>query len=77
MFHGKGGYDWDTVYKMPTWLRKYTFNKIKEFYENQNESRKASMNSNTNKKTLVDSTGNVNKGEFSKASKPYSKSSYK
>jgi hypothetical protein len=35
VFHGKGGYDWGTVYNMPIWLRKFTFNKIKEWYENQ------------------------------------------
>lgn len=37
VFHGKGGYDWDTIYHMPIWLRNYIFNKIKEFYEKQNE----------------------------------------
>jgi len=37
VFHGKGGYDWETVYNMPIWLRKFTFNKIKEFYESQNK----------------------------------------
>jgi hypothetical protein len=33
VFHGKGGYDWDTIYNMPLWLRKYTFSQIKEYYE--------------------------------------------
>ena len=37
VFHGKGGYDWDTVYSMPIWLRKFTFEKIKEFYEKERE----------------------------------------
>ena len=37
VFHGHGGYDWETVYNMPIWLRKFTFNKIKEFYDNQNK----------------------------------------
>jgi hypothetical protein len=36
VFHGKGGYDWETIYNMPIWLRKFTFNKIKEFYEPEN-----------------------------------------
>lgn len=36
MFHGNGGYDWDTVYNMPLWLRKTTFNLIKEHYDKQN-----------------------------------------
>ena len=33
VFHGKGGYDWNTVYNMPIWLRNFTFRKIKQFYE--------------------------------------------
>ena len=33
VFHGKGGYDWHTVYNMPIWLRRYTFEQIKSFYE--------------------------------------------
>ena len=37
VFHGKGGYDWDTVYNMPLWLRRTTFNIIKEFYEKEAE----------------------------------------
>ena len=37
VFHGQGGYDWDTVYNMPVWLRKYTFNKMKEYYDKQNQ----------------------------------------
>ena len=41
VFHGKGGYSWETIYNMPIWLRKFTFNKIKEWYDqsksNKNE----------------------------------------
>lgn len=29
---------------MPIWLRKFTFNKIREFYEQENESYKKSQN---------------------------------
>ena len=32
VFNGKGGYDWHTVYNMPIWLRKFTFEKLKEYY---------------------------------------------
>ena len=38
VFHGNGGYDWDTVYNMPLWLRRTTFNLIKEHYDEQKES---------------------------------------
>ena len=35
VFHGQGGYDWGTVYNIPIWLRKFTFHKMKEYYEKQ------------------------------------------
>lgn len=37
VFHGNGGYSWNDVYSMPIWLRKFTFEKIREFYEEQNK----------------------------------------
>jgi len=37
VFHGNGGYDWHTLYNMPIWLRNFTFKKIEEYYEKQNE----------------------------------------
>ena len=36
VFYGNGGYDWNTIYNMPIWLRNFTYNKIKEHYEKQN-----------------------------------------
>jgi hypothetical protein len=35
VFHGKGGYDWHTIYNMPIWLRNFTFSRIKEYYDEQ------------------------------------------
>jgi hypothetical protein len=37
VFHGNGGYDWHTVYNMPIWLRKFTYNKIREHFQQINE----------------------------------------
>lgn len=37
VFHGNGGYDWETVYNMPVWLRNFTYKKIEEYYRKQNE----------------------------------------
>lgn len=37
VFHGKGGYDHDTIYAMPIWLRNYTYRKISDFYEKEKE----------------------------------------
>jgi hypothetical protein len=80
-FYGKGGYDWNTIYNMPRWLRLFTYNKIKEFYDKENESsQNSSQNSNTS--TLVDSSGNVNRDAWKGVSKPITagpkpKTSYK
>jgi hypothetical protein len=75
-FHGQGGYQWETIYNMPTWLRKFTFKKIQDFHNKQNEQMKSQTKS--NEKTLVDSTGKVNAPEFLEASKNYKKpASYK
>ena len=40
VFHGKGGYDYHTIYNMPIWLRNFTFQKINEFYEKEAEATK-------------------------------------
>lgn len=71
-FHGQGGYSWTEVYEMPLWLRKFTFQKVKEYYNKQNkEMEKAKKGQNSNNKTLIDSDGNVKAPEFLK------KTSYK
>ena len=82
VFHGKGGYDWRTVYNMPRWLRQFTFNKIKEHYQKENEANESAQSKTGNKSTLIDSSGNVNKEAWSGVPKPISpasklKTSYK
>ena len=37
IFHGKGGYDYPTVYSMPIWLRNYTYNQMRKFYEQESK----------------------------------------
>lgn len=56
VFHGKGGYDWGTVYSMPSWLRKFTFSEINKFYESENEK---SQSKSPNQTTVIDSSGKV------------------
>ena len=46
VFHGKGGYDWETVYNMPLWLRKFTWHKIHEWYEKENSQNSTQNNIN-------------------------------
>ena len=43
IFHGKG-YDYTTVYNMPIWLRNFTFNKIKSWYDAESGAKKKSSN---------------------------------
>ena len=75
-FHGQGGYQWETVYNMPIWLRHFTYNKIQNFHEQQNE--KIKSQTKKGEKTLIDSTGKINTPDFKEASKNYQKpASYK
>lgn len=49
VFHGQGGYDWETVYNMPIWLRKFTFAKLREYYDKQNQQNNEDLGSQTQK----------------------------
>lgn len=76
IFHGKGGYDYFTIYNMPLWLRKFTFREIQKWYIEEKEAIENQPKS--GKTSLVDSSGKVNAPAFRQASKPYEgKSSYK
>jgi len=52
VFHGKGGYDWETIYNMPIWLRKFTYHKIKEFYDKEAEEMEKTQNINKPSKDI-------------------------
>jgi hypothetical protein len=34
---GQGGYSWETVYNMPLWLRRFTYDRLLEHYKPKNE----------------------------------------
>lgn len=53
---------------MPIWLRKYTFNEIKAFYEKESEEYEKARN--PSKNNLLDSEGRINAPEFLKSAKP-------
>ncbi len=59
VFHGNGGYDWDTVYNMPIWLRKFTFETLKEYFEKQKEEAEKQQNLLKNKPSKEISRPNV------------------
>ena len=78
VFHGKGGYDYATIYNMPIWLRKFTFSEIDKYYKEENKAIEDAQKGGKGTKTLVSSDGKVNTPEFLKASKDYKgKTSYK
>jgi hypothetical protein len=47
VYHGKGGYDWHTVYNMPIWLRRFTYKRISDFVEKQNKANQSTSQSNS------------------------------
>ena len=74
VFHGNGGYDWDTIYNMPIWLRKFTFYEIDKYYKKQNEEYENSQNQ--GKTTAIDSSGKVNSPAFAQTAKDYKPATY-
>ena len=73
IYHGNGGYDFNTVYNIPIWLRKYIYKEIRDF--NNSASQPPEV---TGEKTLIGKDGKINTPAFAKASQPYKgKSSYK
>jgi hypothetical protein len=51
-YFGKGGYNFDMVYDMPIWLRKFTYNQIISFQEKQAEA--YSGNKSSDNKSSID-----------------------
>ena len=70
-FHGQGGYDWNTVYNMPIWLRRFTFHQISN--HNISEKEKMGTQQNDGNVNLIDTTGKVNVPEFAKVNQEYKK----
>ena len=52
MFNGNGGYDWETVYNMPIWLRKFTYDRIADFYKREEEATQNTQPSQNNNNNL-------------------------
>jgi hypothetical protein len=63
VFHGKGGYDWHTIYNMPIWLRRFTFQQIYNHYEDEN-SNKQQSSSKPGTKTVIGADGKVKAPEY-------------
>jgi|TARA_R110000744_G_scaffold335342_1_gene440671 hypothetical protein len=77
LFHGKGGYDYPSVYNMPIWLRKFTYSEMLSHYEEEKKAHEKSSNGGKGAKNLVNPDGKVNTPAFAEASKAYKgKTSY-
>lgn len=63
VFHGKGGYDWGTVYNLPLWLRNYTFSEIKRHYEEEKEQIERAQKG-KNQQSVIDPSGKVKSPDF-------------
>ena len=70
VFHGKGGYDWGTIYNMPRWLRQFTFNQINDFHKKENEANENASNGGSNKSTLMDPSGKISRENWNSVPKP-------
>ena len=52
VFLSKGSYEYDTVYNMPIWLRKFTANKMSERFEKEAEIYENAKSPNGNRQTV-------------------------
>jgi hypothetical protein len=48
VYHGNGGYTWNDIYNMPIWLRRFTFRKIQDYINKQNEEMEKRQQSRSN-----------------------------
>jgi len=54
VFNGRGGYDYETVYNMPIWLRNATYRFISDSIQNENEAQNKSVKKGNSTKTTLD-----------------------
>jgi hypothetical protein len=64
VFHGKGGYDWHTVYDMPIWLRRFTFNQIQRHYTEEKDAIENKGKNNSGKQTVINADGTIKAPEL-------------
>ena len=64
VFYGKGGYDWHTVYNMPIWLRRWTFNEIRNHYEEEKDAAENPGKKGSGKQTVINSDGTIKTPEL-------------
>jgi hypothetical protein len=65
-FYGQGGYSWPVIYNMPIWLRRFTYQKIKDHYDRQGKEAEKAKNQNSNQKEVIGTDGRIKAPEFLK-----------
>ena len=55
---------------MPRWLRQFTFNKINDFYQKEAEEYENAKGKSSNKSTLIDPSGKVNRENWKQVATP-------
>jgi hypothetical protein len=72
-FFGKGGYSWPVVYNMPVYLRRFIFNEMRQFYDEEKASNeKAIKKSPSSPKNNQPQTQTFNMGAPIKGKPPVS-----
>jgi hypothetical protein len=72
-FFGKGGYSWPVVYNMPVYLRRFVFNEMKQFYEEEKAANEnAAKKHNSPSKKQPTQTQTFNMGAPTKGKPPVS-----
>jgi hypothetical protein len=59
VFHGRGGYNYETIYDMPVWLRNITHRFISESINQENEAQQKAYSSASNSKGKSTATTNI------------------
>lgn len=62
VFYGKGGYDWETVYHLPLWLRRFVYSEINKHYKAEADAVEKAKNGKS--QTLTKSDGKVRTPDF-------------
>jgi hypothetical protein len=70
-FFGKGGYSWPIVYNMPVYLRRFIFNEIKQFYDEEKSANEKAMKKSSHPKSPSE-TQSFNMGAPIKGKPPVS-----
>jgi hypothetical protein len=70
-FFGKGGYSWPVIYNMPVYLRRFIFEEMRQFYEEEKAANEKAMKK-TSRAGSSSETQTFNMGSPTKGKPPVS-----